>query len=373
MRKVLIALLSICVVAIAIGRGAESLLGQAPRLSTRPVPKEYPNPARPETIPLKTFPVKFDKEYGAAIARLGEGKYGEGRLVQMDATLVELPPGGTLPAHKHLYEEMIYIVSGKGYTNIWPAGSNGAAKKKRYDWSATDVLSPSLNAWHETVNASSTEPARFVVMTAAPLLRRMFGDISFATKSDQVFEDRWNKGLQEPKYLERPGRNGGKVDMSLMSIGHFIPNMASMKMPIAFGDPTYPEEGINVVPPTDASKGSDALGGMAGNRMFEWQNREYIIDKAGTHELGTHHHSWEVVYICPKGDMETYLTPLGKGQTKRTIKWSEGDLMITEADEIHQHYSEHKGTRFLQFKLSGYFRGVGIGGVDAGGDGVSGG
>jgi quercetin dioxygenase-like cupin family protein len=309
--------------------------------------------------------LKFDKEYGANIARLGKGDYGEGRLVQMDAVLVELPPGGKLAAHKHLYEEMIYIVAGTGYTSMWKPGPNGAASKKRYDWKASDVLSPSLNAWHETVNTSSTESARFLVMTSAPLTNHLFWDTASLASSDHVFEDRWNKGIQEPKFLERPGRNGGKVDLSLMSIGHFIPDMLGMKMPIAFGDPTYPEEGINVVPPMETSTGSNALGGMAGNKLFEWQNREYIKADAGTHEEGNHHHSWEVVYICPVGQMITYQTRQDGNQKgpKRTVKWNAGDLMINEADEIHQHYTPEKGTRFLQFKLAGYYRNVGIGGI----------
>lgn len=319
---------------------------------------KYLTPERPETVPLKKVPVKMDKDYGVPIARLGNGDYGEGRLHQMDAVLVELPPGGKLAAHKHLVEETMYIVSGKGYTSMWKPGSTA---KKRYDWSESDVLSPSLNVWHETVNASSTQPARILVMTSTPLMTRIFGNAAFLTSSDFAFEERWQKGMQEPKFLERPGRNGGKVDLSLMGIGHYIPNMLGMKMPIAFGDPDYPEEGINVVAPLDTDTGSDALGGMAGNRLFEWQNREVIKVDGEIHEAGDHHHAWEVVYYCPKGEMRTYITP-PNGQ-QRELVWQEGDLFILEADVVHRHKLPVRGSRFLQFKLSGYFRGVGIQGM----------
>ena len=345
-------------VAIALFVGMESLPGQGSEPAAQPAAKpNYPTPARPGTVPLKTLPVKFDKDYGAAIARFGKGEYGEGRLHQMDAVLVELAPGGKLAPHKHLAEEMMYVVSGKGSSTMWMPGSTA---KKRYDWSESDVVSPSLNAWHDYVNSSSTEPARILVMTSTPLSIRMFGSAAFISSSDEKFEDRWAKGLQEPKFLDRPGRNGGKVDRSLMSIGHHIPNMLGMEMPIAFGDPDYPETGINVVPPLDNSTGADALGGMAGNRLFEWQNREVIKVDGEVHAEGSHHHAWEVVYFCPKGEMITYVTPPGKNQTRRTVKWSAGDMTIAEADEIHQHSLPVKGTRFLQFKVSGYFRGVGI-------------
>ena len=57
-----------------------------------------------EAFHLKQHSVEFDEELGAATARIDEG-----RLHQIDATLVEIPPGGKLPAHRHLAEEMIYM------------------------------------------------------------------------------------------------------------------------------------------------------------------------------------------------------------------------------------------------------------------------
>jgi quercetin dioxygenase-like cupin family protein len=321
--------------------------------------------ARPETVPLKTIPVKFDSAYGAAIARFGEGTYGEGRLHQMDATLVEIPPGGKLPAHRHLAEEMIYIVSGRGYTNMW---TGSGADKKRYDWAASDVLSPSLNVWHEHGNASTTEPARFLSMTSTPLMKKIFGDAKFLSSSDYVFEQRWQKGMREAKFLEIVRQRNGKTvtDRSSMAIGHIVRDMIGIKMPPSFGDLDYPETGLNVVPPDDEAQGTLALAGMAGNRLFEWQNREYIRPYM-THEGSNHHHAWEVVYVCPKGEMEMTLKRAGSNETRK-VMWREGDLLIVEADEVHYPASQVVGTRFLQFKVSGYFRGTGIpGGGMAGG------
>jgi len=321
--------------------------------------------ARPETVQLKTLPVKFDAAYGAAIVRLGEGRYGEGRLHQMDATLVEIPPGGKLPAHRHLAEEMIYIVSGKGYTNMW---TGTGADRKRYDWAASDVVSPSLNVWHEHGNASTTEPVRFLSMTSTPLMKRIFGEAAFLSSSDYVFEERWQKGLQEPKFLEIVRQRNGRTvtDQSSMAIGHLVRDMIGIKMPASFGDLDYPETGLNVVPPDDEAKGTLALTGMAGNRLFEWQNREYIREYV-THEGSNHHHAWEVVYVCPKGEMEMLLKRVGEDKLRK-VAWKEGDLLIVEADEVHYPSSKVVGTRFLQFKVSGYFRGTGIpGGGMAGG------
>jgi len=299
-----------------------------------------------QTVPLKTLPVKFDEDYGAAIARIGEG-----RLHQMDTTLVELPPGGQLAPHKHLAEELIYIVSGKGYTTMWREGATSRAE--RYDWAAGDVLSPSLNVWHEHVNASSTEPARFLSMTSTPLTKNLFGNAAeFVSSSDFVFEDRWNKGAQQKKPEFVDGEWGGSPDALVMAVGHHFPDMINVKLMPREGNNS---SGLNVRPSGDEGPS------MAGNRLFEWQNREW--ESPGfTHY---HRHPWEVVYVCIKGEMHSKITRVadpveGKLEPERKLSWKEGDLMIVEANEYHSLGSSLIGTRFLQFKVSGYFRRVGI-------------
>jgi quercetin dioxygenase-like cupin family protein len=123
-------------------------------------------PLSDETIKLDTYPVKLNKEEGASFAQLGEG-----RLQQVDATLVEIPPGGQLPPHRHMAEEILYIISGEGYTTMWPRKD---ANKERYDWVAGDLLSPSLNAWHQHVNASPDTPARYISITTTPVSKNLF-------------------------------------------------------------------------------------------------------------------------------------------------------------------------------------------------------
>lgn len=321
MNKFLCGLLGVCALSVtyAFLAGDAELLGQQVRTVQ-------------ETFRLKQHPVKFDKELGAATARIGEG-----RLQQIDATLVEIPPGGKLSAHRHLAEEMIYIVSGQGYTLMW---NRSEGKKERYEWAEGDLLSPSLNAWHQHFNGSSDTPARYLSMTTSPLTENIFKNSSFLSSTDFSFAERWEKSVeQKPEYVGNATTGSQTVQMN---VGHLLPNLRNRKMK----DRGIGMSGITILPEGD----------MAGNQLLEMEVREYTSGDAVGHY---HRHLWEVVYYVLKG--EGYSVLQREGEPERRIEWSEGDLFIVEANEYHDHRPRGgAGASRLQVKASGYFRRVGI-------------
>src|SRR3989304_5737293 len=66
------------------------------------------------TVPLKSWARKGGA--GAYFNLVGS----EGII---DAYVCEIPPGGSLLPQRHLYEEIIYILSGSGATTVWVEGS----------------------------------------------------------------------------------------------------------------------------------------------------------------------------------------------------------------------------------------------------------
>ena len=59
-----------------------------------------------------------------------------GFLMRVLGTLLaEISPGKRSGAHRHMYEEVNYVISGNGYSLI---------EDRRYDWSEGDVLHPSF-------------------------------------------------------------------------------------------------------------------------------------------------------------------------------------------------------------------------------------
>ncbi len=70
----------------------------------------------------------------------------------MSTVLAEIPSGKRSGAHRHLYEEVNYVLSGEGYSII---------DDRRFDWKAGDALSIPVFAWHQYFNTGS-EPVRIL-------------------------------------------------------------------------------------------------------------------------------------------------------------------------------------------------------------------
>lgn len=287
-------------------------------------------PQANETIKLNQYPLKQDKELGASVARIGEG-----RLHQIDATLVEIPAGGQLAPHRHLTEEIIYFISGKGHTLMW---NQQGGKQERYEWSGGDLMSPSLNAWHQHVNTSDT-PARYVSFTTAPVALNLYHDPAFLSSSDFIFADRWKQGItQKPEY--RPEGADGHAD-GRMTVGHFLPNIVGREL----HSMRKGAWGITIRPDGD----------LAGNRLLEMEVREKQGDDPEAH---MHRHPWEVAYIVLEG--MGYSNLQREGEPKRVLNWQKGDMYIVEANEFHVNRPrEDAKTRYLQVKVAGYFHGIG--------------
>lgn len=87
-----------------------------------------------------------------------------GFLMRVLGSLVaEISPGKRSGAHRHMYEEVNYILSGQGYSLI---------EDRRYDWAAGDVLCIPVFGWHQHFN-TGTEPARILVHHSRALMENL--------------------------------------------------------------------------------------------------------------------------------------------------------------------------------------------------------
>ncbi len=95
------------------------------------------------------------------------------RMETVDAYMQIIPPGSRSGKHRHLAEECLYVLEGRGYdlhqdcdveitdTYHWKP----QASEKRYDWEAGDVIYIPPNTIHQHLNASADKPARLISAT----------------------------------------------------------------------------------------------------------------------------------------------------------------------------------------------------------------
>lgn len=104
-----------------------------------------------------------------------------------DGYLCEIPPGGQTNPQRYLFEEIVYVVSGEGETDIWAPG--GA--KQTVKWRTGAVIGPPLNTWRQHRNHGAA-PARLLAITNAPVVIDLFHNADFVFNNDFVFRDRYN-------------------------------------------------------------------------------------------------------------------------------------------------------------------------------------
>ena len=105
-----------------------------------------------------------------------------------DSYIAEIPPGKSLKAHRHLFEETIYILKGQGATSVWI----DPTKKETFEWQEGSYFAIPMNAWHEHHNASGLDAARYIAMTSAPRVIDTFNNHEFVFDNPFVFKDRYN-------------------------------------------------------------------------------------------------------------------------------------------------------------------------------------
>ncbi|HEY3303318.1 MAG TPA: cupin domain-containing protein [Candidatus Binatia bacterium] len=133
---------------------------------------------------VKTVPLGRWERIGGQAARICLEGTGE----TDDAYICEIPPGASLKPQKHFFEELIYVVKGRGATTVWQEGG----PKRSFEWQEGALFSPPFNAWHQHFNGSGSEPARFLGVTSAPIMINLIHNIDFIFGCAYVFQDRFD-------------------------------------------------------------------------------------------------------------------------------------------------------------------------------------
>jgi mannose-6-phosphate isomerase-like protein (cupin superfamily) len=244
-------------------------------------------------------------------------KGGDGAVIHIpnrhmpnDCHVVEIRPGGKSEPEHHMYELTIYVVSGCGATTIW----NDEKQKQSFEWEAGSLFSIPLNVWYQNFNGSGDEPARYIAVTNAPPMMRLFKDDEFIFNNDFVFRFRFSG--EEDYYSGK-----GKLYKRRIWESNFIANLPDMPL---YG---WKERGAG---------GINAMLEMAGNNMKSHVSEFPVgtYKKAHRHGPGAH-----LVLISGTAGYSLIWT---KEDRSDMIKcdWQVGSMVIVPGDDVfHQHFN----------------------------------
>jgi mannose-6-phosphate isomerase-like protein (cupin superfamily) len=123
------------------------------------------------------------------------------------AYVLEIPRAVSTAPEQHLFEEVFFVLSGRGSTEVW----NRAGTRRTFEWQTGSLFAVPLNAHHRLHNGSGQEAARLLAVTTAPLLMNLLRHPDFVFNCPFDFTDRF-KG--EDDYFSREGTLYKRADSS---------------------------------------------------------------------------------------------------------------------------------------------------------------
>jgi quercetin dioxygenase-like cupin family protein len=296
-----------------------------------------------EGIPvIKTF---FVDDIRTVPLEPWDRKGGNGAFLQMEGAgqvnncyICEIPPGKSLKPQRQLFEETIYVISGRGATTVW----NDENHRQTFEWQAGSLFSPPLNTWHQLYNGSGSETARYLAVTTAPTMINLLHNLDFIFHNDFAFTDRFDA---------RQGYFNGEGNLLAGDFKGFT-----------FAGNAWE---TNFVADARSFKLMDyeVRGAGGSNIKFELSENTtacHISEfPVGTYKKA-HRHGAGAHVIILGGDGYSLIWPDGAPINK--YDWHEGSMVVPPENWWHQHFNAgDKPARYLALRAFGSkkFKGLG--------------
>ena len=233
---------------------------------------------------------------------------GRGDFVSM--FVLDLAPGAATAPQRHLYEEVIYVLSGRGSTTI----DAGDGSTHTFEWGPRSLFAIPLNTRYRHFNGSGAERARLASTTNLPAVLNMFHNERFVFDNPWRFDER----LGESKYF------GGEGDFTPVRPGqhmwqtNFVPDLGAIELK------TWDERG----------KGSK-------NIMFilaDGTMHAHISEMQVGMYKKAHRHGPDFHVMCVTGQGYSLLWYEGESDF-RQVRWQHGTVFAPPDRMFHQHFN----------------------------------
>ena len=251
-----------------------------------------------ETKPWSRFEIN-----GAAVHLKGRGDF-------VSMFLLDMPPGAATAPQKHLYEEVLYVLSGRGSTTIEAADG----RKHSFEWGPRSLFAIPLNTRYRHFNGSGSEAARLVSTTNLPAVLNMFHSESF------VFDNPWSFGerMGEGKYFSGEGDFTPVRPGQHMWETNFVPDLAAIDL-----------------------QAWDERGAGSKNIMFilaDGTMHAHISEmQVGTYKKA-HRHAADFHVMCVTGRGYSLFWYEGEPDFRR-VDWQHGTVFAPPDQMFHQHFN----------------------------------
>ena len=101
--------------------------------------------------------------------------------IAIDCFLVEIPAGGCLNVEHYMYEEILFVLKGRGATDIWTPKS----EKQTFEWQEGSLFTIPLNSSHQLFNGDGRQPALILGCSFAPTM------INLMHSDEFIFDNRF--------------------------------------------------------------------------------------------------------------------------------------------------------------------------------------
>jgi quercetin dioxygenase-like cupin family protein len=260
---------------------------------------------------------------------------GKGTYIQLYGTeglwgmyVVEVPAGGALNIERHVYEKQVFVIEGRGSTEVW---NEGQAKKQTFEWQKGALFSIPLNAYHRFVNATNS-PALILCGTSAPNIINLVDNLRFVFDCPFNFTERYSG--DNDYFIQKDDIEPDPIRGLAMKRTNYMADIINTELPLD----------------NRRSPGYRRIQPEMGNQRFHlW---------IGQHENGryskAHKHTSSAVLICVKGKGYTYTwpeflgpTPWKDGKGDKVIRQDYEPIGLVSAapmsgDWYHQHFGISK-------------------------------
>ncbi len=172
------------------------------------------------TIPdLRTLQVKPWRRMGATGAYVN--LFGEEILG--DNYVLEIPPGEKIKPQRHMFEDLVYVLSGRGATTVW---TKAGGPKWTFEWNEQSLFALPANMGYQHFNGDSTKPARLFSKTTLPAMLEYFNTMDFIFKNDYEFPG-LNKDSYsaEAKVYKKGGSHLKGEEYGIVWMANFVPDV----------------------------------------------------------------------------------------------------------------------------------------------------